>query len=159
MGLLKKTTTIGESAYNGDHKAVKDFIEKHLVDPNECDELSRLTPLHQAARRGHIKVVDVLLRSPCLTVNARDSWNGTALHNAAAEGHIVVVAALLEKKVLELNVVNNFNQTPLDLAIKYKHTEIERLLTERGAKRAPSPRDLLEKDSEMSRDHYVASAV
>lgn len=159
MGLLKKTTTIGESAYKGDYKAVKDFIEKHLIDPNECDELSRLTPLHQAARRGHIRVVDVLLRTPCLAVNARDSWNGTALHNAAAEGHIVVIAALLEKKILEINPINNFNQTPLDLAIKYKRTEIIQLLKEHGAKTAPSPRDLLEKDGEMSRDQYVASAV
>jgi len=159
MGLLKKSMSIGEAAYKGDHQAVKKFLDNDLVDPNECDELSRLTALHQAARRGHIKVIDVLLRTPCLAVNARDAWNGTPLHNAAAEGHIIVVAALLEKKVLEINPVNNFNQTPLDLAIKYKHTETIELLKEHGAKNAPSPRDLLEKDNELVPDQYVAAPV
>jgi len=131
MGLFWDMS-LSEAAYQGNLSAVKYCIYRQM-DTNESDELSAMTPLHLAARRGHVEVVNALLQTPGVIVNARDSWNGSALHGAAAEGHIRVVKALCETKGIDINIVNNFLQTPLDLANKYKRSEVIKYLKDRGA--------------------------
>lgn len=53
------------------------------------------TPLHRSAYENRESVVDLLLESPGIEINARDDQGATALHHAAAMGHTAVAVNLL----------------------------------------------------------------
>ncbi len=47
------------------------------------------TPLHVAARNGHLQCVEVLLQyRTAIRIDAKDESNRTPLHYAAARGHV-----------------------------------------------------------------------
>ena len=54
------------------------------------------TPLHFAARDGHVDVAKVLLQNG-VDLNAATKYKDTALHTAAEKGHFDIVKVLLEK--------------------------------------------------------------
>jgi ankyrin repeat protein len=79
-----------------------------------------MTPLHQAAARGHKEVVELLIAKGA-DVNAK-AENGVApLHVAAGAGH-KEIAELLIAKGADVDTRTGSGETPLDLAIKYKNT-------------------------------------
>eukprot|EP00397_Hematodinium_sp_SG-2012_P017048 GEMP01017418.1.p1 GENE.GEMP01017418.1~~GEMP01017418.1.p1 ORF type:complete len:593 (+),score=201.58 GEMP01017418.1:266-2044(+) len=127
-----RARTLHDAAYRGDVERVRELLDagKNI---NEKIELALMTPLHQAARKGHHDVVRVLLahKSPPAEVNAQDSWLGTALHAACSEGHLRVVQELLTAPSVEVGVLNHFEQSPLDLAVKYNRADVIQLLRAR----------------------------
>uniref|UniRef100_A0A8C6S9S6 Ankyrin repeat domain 6b n=1 Tax=Neogobius melanostomus TaxID=47308 RepID=A0A8C6S9S6_9GOBI len=54
------------------------------------------SPLHLAAHKGHIEVVQVLLRAGC-DLDIQDDGGQTALHRAAVQGNTQVISALLQE--------------------------------------------------------------
>lgn len=54
------------------------------------------SPLHLAAHKGHIEVVQVLLKAGC-DLDIQDDGGQTALHRAAVQGNIQVISALLQE--------------------------------------------------------------
>ncbi len=56
----------------------------------------KATPLHFAARNGHIKVVEALLSSRAMINATTQNNNWTPLHFAAKHNHIAVVKALIK---------------------------------------------------------------
>ncbi|KFW00485.1 Ankyrin repeat domain-containing protein 6, partial [Eurypyga helias] len=54
------------------------------------------TPLHLAAHKGHLHVVQVLLKAGC-DLDIQDDGDQTALHRAAVTGNIDVIAALIQE--------------------------------------------------------------
>lgn len=104
----------------------------HGWDANKVDA-ERRTPLHLAAEIGHYKVVQVLLHSRQLDVNARDQWASTALHGAAGGGHLVVVNLLLSKANIDVNIEDGNGCTPLWYATRHGHHGVAlRLLNKRN---------------------------
>ncbi len=53
------------------------------------------TPLHRSAYENRESVVDLLLETPGIDIDARDDQGATALHHAAARGHTAVAVNLL----------------------------------------------------------------
>ena len=97
------------------------------------------TPLHIAAERGHVRVVEMLLedfadRGDPEGVTLTDSDNSTPLWLAASEGHVRVVEMLLEVDVPQytdtgIEWINTGGFTPLGIAAHRGHVAVvDRLL-------------------------------
>jgi len=88
-----------------------------------------MTPLHHAAKKGLLKVVERMIADGA-DVNAIGPSNRTALHYAAESGHMEIVKILLSKpnKVLLKSGFFKRGSTAEDLARKAGHTEIASLL-------------------------------
>nr|XP_035921051.1 ankyrin repeat domain-containing protein 6 isoform X4 [Halichoerus grypus] len=85
------------------------------------------TPLHLAANKGHLPVVQILLKAGC-DLDVQDDAGDTALHVAAALNHKKVVKILLEAGA-DGTIVNNAGQTPLETARYHNNPEVALLLT------------------------------
>jgi len=88
-----------------------------LVSAYMVDRIQR-TPLHYAARAGHVDVVKLFLQQPFyeyLDVNAKDADGLTALHLAASVGHTGVVVELLKCANLSVNAKARNQNTQLTL--------------------------------------------
>ncbi|XP_070352895.1 ankyrin repeat domain-containing protein 6 isoform X15 [Equus asinus] len=85
------------------------------------------TPLHLAANKGHLSVVQILLKAGC-DLDVQDDAGDTALHVAAALNHKKVVKILLEAGA-DGTIVNNAGQTPLETARYHNNPEVALLLT------------------------------
>uniref|UniRef100_A0A4X2KGW5 Ankyrin repeat domain 6 n=1 Tax=Vombatus ursinus TaxID=29139 RepID=A0A4X2KGW5_VOMUR len=85
------------------------------------------TPLHLAANKGHLPVVQILLKAGC-DLDVQDDVGDTALHIAAALNHKKVAKILLEAGA-DGTIVNNAGQTPLETARHHNNPEVALLLT------------------------------
>lgn len=85
--------------------------------------------LHYAARRGNLKVVQVLLREGKAEVNAKDNENSTPLHAASQEGKLDVVEILLQYGA-DPSLSDNDGYTAVHLAAKDGYDDVlEKLLS------------------------------
>ena len=66
------------------------------------------THLHDAAKYGHLEVVQLLLTVPNIAVSATDSNGATSFHEAACRGHHKIVKLLL--------AVSNIGESAADSA-------------------------------------------
>ena len=87
-----------------------------LADPNGMTD-TRRTPLHLAARYGHLAVVDVLLRRDDIDLAARNVFGQTALHFAAYHGHTEIVRRLASRMTFAqiLLLDGTGDDAPLDI--------------------------------------------
>lgn len=84
------------------------------------------TPLHYAARGGHVECVRFLLQERAC-VDARTSGGATALHRAAFIGKDVICSLLLQAKASAI-IQDSDGQTPLHKAAMQRHESTVRLL-------------------------------
>ena len=99
-------------------------IAKHA----DCNVQSNsgLTPLLQAAARGHAAVVQLLLAAGAdPNIDSNDGW--TPLHKAVANGHADVVRFLIAAGA-SVNAQHADGTTPISLAIKTKRQDILQML-------------------------------
>lgn len=99
-------------AYNGDAKAVEDFINKRR-DVLTSDDLSEALQITSA--RGHVSIVKFLLSKGAL-VNAKDINGRTALHYATRHSHEVVADVLVQNGA-SIYIEDGIGSTPIDLAV------------------------------------------
>jgi hypothetical protein len=92
-------------------------------------------PLSWAAERGHVAIVELLIRTDRVNVNIKDMNGKAPLLLAALGGHLAVVERLLEKKA-EINAAASsgyFARTALQAAAEGGHLAVvERLLEEKA---------------------------
>ncbi|KAL2286025.1 hypothetical protein FJTKL_07270 [Diaporthe vaccinii] len=86
------------------------------------------TVLHVAARMGNIDVVEYLLSTSRIAVNAQDEKGRTALHLACEKGHVDVVKDLISAPLIYVNTRDERRQTPLHLACQKGHLDVVRVL-------------------------------
>ncbi|PON24619.1 hypothetical protein TGAM01_v206549 [Trichoderma gamsii] len=90
------------------------------------------TPLSLAAEQGHTTIVEVLLATGHVDINANDKFNRTPLSWAAKNGHEAVVKLLLAKDPANINSKDEYNRTPLSLAAEKGHKAVVELLLATG---------------------------
>ena len=87
--------------------------------------------IHLAARKGNEEIVKVLLDQPTVQVDAKDGSGKTALHLACSEGHVKICQVLLNYGA-DITTVSEEKMTPILCAIQNCHTEIARMILNRG---------------------------
>ena len=103
-------------------KILLSVSENDPENPNAPDTVGR-TPIHKAARNGHLDVIEFLY--PFLTENQIQDDNGwTPSHYAAMNGHFDVVKFFMSS-IKTPNAPDNHGRTPFELAKIYGHIERE----------------------------------
>ena len=98
-------------------------------DPNFTNEFNSSTILLNAARAGHLDLVNHLLQRPDVNVNHADRNNWTALHKACFMGHTAIVRAILAcpRFTCHNNVaMHNGNMSALYMAVMNRYWAIVR---------------------------------
>ena len=114
------------------HTDIMWLLFDHNPDVNVCDSDDQEdTPLHNAARRGLLKVIQKLLELNA-DVNSRNNHKSTPLLLASQYGYIGVVQLLLDYNA-DVDARDLDLDTPLHCAAGHNHPEIARMLLKRGA--------------------------
>ncbi|XP_040284693.1 ankyrin repeat domain-containing protein 6 isoform X1 [Bufo bufo] len=89
------------------------------------------TPLHLAANKGHLNVVQILLKAGC-DLNVQDDGQQTALHRAAVVGHSDILAILIQEGCA-LDRQDKDGNTALHEAAWHGFSQSVKLLVKAGA--------------------------
>lgn len=108
------------------HIEVVRFLLEEEADPKIGTIMFGLTPLHIAATKGDIQIVELLINK--VDVDFRDSERFTPLSYAAMNGHKEVVQLLVAKGA-DIQSRDEKGKTPLDYATQNGHLDIIELLT------------------------------
>ncbi|KAK6509749.1 hypothetical protein TWF481_004479 [Arthrobotrys musiformis] len=86
---------ISYAAEHGMLGVLEILLKNNTLNINTPDNLSNMTPLMFAAKKGFIECVRLLLAEQYLAIDRRDQNGYTALHLATIEGHFEIVQLLL----------------------------------------------------------------
>ncbi|XP_069689910.1 uncharacterized protein [Periplaneta americana] len=106
------------------------FLTRGSSDINRPDE-EGFTPLHRAARQGHLGAVKYFIGEGTV-LNYQNISGNTPLHWAAGRGYTELVDELISAGA-SINSLNNNGNTPLHRAVKYGHIGTVRSLLEHSA--------------------------
>ncbi|XP_071086094.1 putative ankyrin repeat protein RF_0381 [Haliotis cracherodii] len=115
----------------GGHLDTDNYVlSKNLGDINSAG-LRGMTPVMVAAREGHIKVLDLLLKKGS-DVSQKDSEGNTILHMACIGGHEDMVKHIFANKLVDINLQNNMGSTAAMIARTEGHNALYDLFVSRG---------------------------
>lgn len=120
-------TPLTHAARNGHIEIVKMMLQ----DENRIDSEHYYHAFFAAAKGGHSDVLDLLLETFGLDVNATDGSGSTALHLAANNGCAGVVKSLLATNDLDINKRDKSDLTALGRALANNHENVVELLLPR----------------------------
>mmetsp|Transcript_39357 Transcript_39357/g.92786 ORF Transcript_39357/g.92786 Transcript_39357/m.92786 type:complete len:554 (+) Transcript_39357:198-1859(+) len=133
---ISKTTAtaskLDQACKTGELRKVEELLSAaRWSDIVNAPLFSYRTPLHTAARHGHLPVVSALIVARA-NVNAQARLSRTPLHTAARRGHAPVVKALIQAQA-NVNAMTKLGATPLSEAIRYRHAGVVQTLIAGGA--------------------------
>ena len=115
-----------ERCIRGSVEEVRQTLEAG-ADPNAMHHpphplMPTLTCLLGATWQNHDRVVELLLSTPGIQVNAKNIYGNTALHWACYHGSATIIAMLASSPGVQLNERNNYGETPIMFAIQTRQT-------------------------------------
>lgn len=127
-------TTLCAISYLGIPWLVEKLLETgHHADIDTRDRLGR-TPLHWAAHRGNVAIVQLLLNNGAKSGITDKGIGAKPLHLAAMKGRDAAVELLLQHQPEDLDIKTiKSDMAPLHLATREGHIGTVRLLLKRGA--------------------------
>ena len=127
----------------------------HLV--NEADNML-CTPLHDAAEKGRLKQVEILLDRGAMIKSTVDGFS--PLHYACLKGHLSVAKKLIERHPFQSDLLTHNKDTPLHLAARNGHAAIVKFLLDSGIPITHNNQEASFLDLALfNRDYEVASAA
>lgn len=118
------------AALEGDLSRLRHLLSRPYYSVDKLDS-SGFTPLHYAARAGHLDIVRFLHSNGCNVNLATRSGHSTALHRAAAQGHIEIVRYLILNGA-DSSLKDSDGLTALQRAEQKSHTAVCKLLISHG---------------------------
>jgi len=134
MGNSKSTACceLRVAAQNGRLQECQELVQTEGINVSCKDNMWCATPLHEACRYGHAKIVSLLLDHGA-ELDAVDCVGHTPLYYAAKGGFTSVTYTLIEKGA-DVNKLSRKGRTPLHGALEKGNKVTTLLLIERGAK-------------------------
>lgn len=123
-------TALHYAARNNNFEICKELLENN-ASVNAVTKSGRATPLHRASTQGHVKIVELLLKSGA-DVDLLDADGFSALHRAVASEKIQICKLLCEKT--KDNLKNHSGLTPFELALKVGNPDIVSIFNEKNKK-------------------------
>ena len=135
--LLENTAEDSDSDYDAETKKIdpeNGTRETYIQTLLRFFDTEGDTPLHKAAKHGHLDVVRILVDNAANTEAITYDSGFTALHLAATEGHVAVVKLLLQNGASPYTGAKN-GAKPLQLAVYGDHKDVVRALLDFDYKR------------------------
>ncbi|KAL9098109.1 MAG: hypothetical protein Q9163_006169 [Psora crenata] len=127
----KGSSALVLAASEGQKEVVNTLLNRG-ADPSIKDKEGGGTALLRAIDRGHIPVVESMLKYPRVDVHCVDENDRGLLHGAATKGCTHIVRLLLGKD-LDVNAQDNKGKTPLHDASQFDAFDVAELLLDNGA--------------------------
>ena len=102
------------------------LLDQGLVDINDADPVYKWTGLHLAARNGHVKVCQELIKRGA-NLDAVDAMGQTPLHRASFWDHTQVVQLLIDSGA-DFTIMDDMMQTAFELAAQGHSSKAMELL-------------------------------
>ena len=112
-------------------------IVKYLIDEQGCDpsclKEDKGTPLHCAARNGHLDIVKFLILEKHCNPTSRKCYGTTPIHWAAQHGHLEILKFFITDLKCSADIPGRYGYTPLHYAAEVGHLHIMKyLIDEQG---------------------------
>jgi ankyrin repeat protein len=121
------------------------YTQYSMIDVNRSDPETKRPPLSTAALLANIPLIEFLCEMTTIDLSVQDINGRTPWHWIVIGNNLGILKLMLETVTSKrntnwhemLNTVDNENFTPLDYAMKYKYSEMAKLLENNGGVRGP----------------------
>jgi ankyrin repeat protein len=119
------------AAHEGKLDCLEYLLAQPLVDATKCSASTGMNALHYACAKGRVEVMQFLLDSLLLDINAVDNEEKTALFHAAEAGAAECVMFLLFAPGIAINKPSRAGRTPYGVA---RSRDVKEMLEQAGGR-------------------------
>lgn len=125
----KNKTPLDYALDNRNVEATKLLLEHGATIRNDYKRLIKLAhPVHNAARKGNLELLTLMLAMGGMDINARDDKGKTPLQTAAAYGHVNTTAFLMEHGATigqqAITSITTLGEYPVHQAIRFNRVDL-----------------------------------